>query len=430
MKILWHSNAPFAATGYANQTNVFGPRFSAAGHQVLVSAFYGLQGGALNWGDIRLLPKGHADFGNDIIEAHALAHKVDVVATLMDVWVLPRETMAKLPWLAWTPLDHAPMQAGIFEMLKVCRWPVAMSRFGLGQMEAKGLQAFYVPHGVETSPENANAFHPVDRVEARKTLAQLAAAQHGQEDLITDETFLVAVVAANKGFPSRKAYPEMLQAWKELTRRYDNVHLYLHTERFGVNGVPLDDVIALLEIPPETVTFAPQYTYATGAIGPQALNGIYNAADVLLNPSYGEGFGIPIIEAQAAGCPVIVGDNTAQVELCHAGWRVEGTPIITPQMSFQWMPKVEQIVAALEAAREARGDASLRQSAREFGLQYDADRVMAEYWTPVWQAVEADLQAARKAASLVQKFSGNGTLEDKRAKRREKYQAEREGTPA
>lgn len=37
----------------------------------------------------------------------------------------------------------------------------------------------------------------------------------------------------------------------------------------------------------------------------------------------GEGFGIPIIEAQAAGCPVIVTDCTAMTELCLSGWLIE-----------------------------------------------------------------------------------------------------------
>ena len=38
---------------------------------------------------------------------------------------------------------------------------------------------------------------------------------------------------------------------------------------------------------------------------------IYNAADVLVYPSSYEGFGMPVLEAMACGCPVITLDNTA-----------------------------------------------------------------------------------------------------------------------
>ena len=41
----------------------------------------------------------------------------------------------------------------------------------------------------------------------------------------------------------------------------------------------------------------------------------YNAADLFVFPSYYEGFGFPLVEAMASGCPVIAGDSSSIPEV-------------------------------------------------------------------------------------------------------------------
>lgn len=52
-----------------------------------------------------------------------------------------------------------------------------------------------------------------------------------------------------------------------------------------------------------------------GNIPQERLNELYNIADALLFPSYNEGFGLPPLEALAAGCPVFCSNTTSLPEV-------------------------------------------------------------------------------------------------------------------
>jgi glycosyltransferase involved in cell wall biosynthesis len=111
---------------------------------------------------------------------------------------------------------------------------------------------------------------------------------------------------------------------------------------------------------------------------------------VFMNVSAGEGFGIPILEAQACGVPVIVGDWTALSELCFAGWAVDRADALrtwTGLGSYQWTPRPEAITECLEHAYGA-DLADMGAAARAQALAYDADTVAADYWRPVLDDIE------------------------------------------
>jgi glycosyltransferase involved in cell wall biosynthesis len=196
--------------------------------------------------------------------------------------------------------------------------------------------------------------------------------------------------AANKGEPSRKGLREALLAWRKFVNAVPDALLYLHTDAHGRCGIPLTNLVAQLGLG-NHVQFVDDYHYVTGQVTSADLNLAYNAADVLLNPSMGEGFGIPILEAQAAGTPVIVTDWTAMPEICFAGWRVGGTPFMTYQNAMQMLPSVDEIVGALHAAHTHRSSEVLRHQARTGALAYAIDRVYRECWQPLLGSIAADL---------------------------------------
>lgn len=380
MKVLWHSNGPMAPTGYGSQTALFTPLIRDAGHDVAISAFWGVYGRGAEWNDIKVYPADR-DYGNEWLPLCAADHgdgdpaRVQVI-TLMDVWTLHDKHIAALPNLAsWVPVDHMPappMVAAYFERTKAT--PIAMSRFGVEQLEALGLEPLYVPHGVDTK-----LMRPVPREAFRDKLN------------IPHDAFVVGMVAANKGnSPSRKGFPYAFTAFAMFHAQHPDAILYLHTELRGdQRDLNLYQELALAGVPEEAVRVTPQSELYMG-IEYEAMALVYSNLDVLLNPALGEGFGIPIIEAQACGTPVIVNDFSAMPELCGAGWRVDGVPLYHEFQSAWWqLPHVGSIVQALDEAYVTAG--SLRVQAREFALAYDVDRVMDEYWTPALAHLEARL---------------------------------------
>jgi glycosyltransferase involved in cell wall biosynthesis len=379
LRVLWSSNALWSKTGYGNQTALFIPRLARMGHTMGHVAFYGLEGGSLNTPDAVVYPKMRDGYGNDAVQMHSRHFKPDVVITLIDAWVLqPQSVPEPAAWAPWFPIDMEPIPPPVLRAVQHAHTPIVYSRFGMAMAHAANLDARYVPHGVDTA-----LMRPTSRKEARAALGW------------PDDRFVFGMVAANKGFPSRKALPAHLEAFAHFARKHPDALLYVHThsgtEQGGVN-VP--ELAAALGIS-DRVLFPDQYGYTVGFPDAHMVT-LYNAMDTLLSVSMGEGFGIPILEAQACGTPVIVGDWTSMAELCLGGWKVakEQTKVSgygwiperewTPLASYQFSPRTGAILEAMEAAygnpiaRERKG-----REAREGALAYDADRVAAEHWRPV-----------------------------------------------
>jgi len=370
--ILWHAGAPWAQTGYGVQTDLFRKRIETLGHKVICSATWGLDGRAVEWDGTLVLPR-DSRWGNITMPEYARRYNADLVIALMDAWVLDPDRMRDLPLAVWTPVDHQPTPPKVADFFRRSgARPIAMSRFGERMLTEEGLDPLYVPHGVDTS-----VYKPRDREQIRRLAGE-------------EGSFIVGIVANNAGGmppaggPPRKAFPQSLMAFSNFYRSHPDAKLYIHAELSGrpglENGLNLAKLLDRFEIPPEAVKFTDQVQMEIG-IDAEAMSLLYNSFDVLLNPSYGEGFGVPIIEAQACGTPVIASNWTAMPELVGAGWLVEGDPTYNPAHDAFWLaPNVGDVMQALEVAYvEASG---LREKAREFALQYDADKVLDEYWRP------------------------------------------------
>lgn len=371
-------------SGYGVQTNLAAQWLAKQGHEVIISAFYGLRGAMFKMNGITVLPGSNEQWGNDVLVGHYDFYRPDVMFLLMDAWVIRPEVLKLIPAAVWAPVDHDPIPAGVTAILTHVKWPVAMSRHGEQQMRKMMLDPYYVPHMVD-----AEIYRPVDRKAARAAFG------------IYNDRFTAVTVAANKGFPPRKNVDRIMKGWA-LFKQQQHVDglLYIHTNAYASNGgLDLMDVadfyglrahIGTLKagdsLDNYDVAFPDMYRMMRGDYGDDALNNAYNMADMFILPSAGEGFGIPAIEAQAAGCPVALSDFTAQAELAEAGYKIPIDPVddrsYTLQFSEQALPKVSEIIKAYQWGYENRKNPALREQARTFAMGYDVRHVMPRYLLP------------------------------------------------
>jgi glycosyltransferase involved in cell wall biosynthesis len=296
--------------------------------------------------------------------------------TLFDVWVYNKlDFDGKI--ISWVPLDHVTMPPGVAQFLKKPNvTPIAMSPHGQRQMKKDlDLESVYIPHSVDTS-----VFKPtknVRGVEARKFMG------------VPEDAFLVSMVSANKAnkFIHRKALAENLMAFALFSRTRPDAYLYLHMEPSPVyGGFNLGVLLQAVGLDPDKVIIADPNQLRVG-YKQEELAAFYTASNVLLAANYGEGFGIPVIESQMCGTPVITANWAATQDLAgETSWLVQGQPFWNEaQASFFYIPLVDSITAALEQAYEARYGTD--EKSIEFAKDFAVEKVWGDSWLPLLRGI-------------------------------------------
>jgi glycosyltransferase involved in cell wall biosynthesis len=200
--------------------------------------------------------------------------------------------------------------------------------------------------------------------------------------------------------PHRKSLPQAITAFAEFKHKHSDAFLYLHSKADAEwNGL---DIIGLCEhfgLRPKTdYLLVDPYALIIGTPD-DYMAATYSAFDVLLSPSMGEGFGLPILEAQACGLPVITGGWTSMPELTFKGVSIpksRAEPYWFQQgKSWMFLPHAGAIVDALE---DVYGQRWTRATPVEVA-GYDADVVVEKYWRPVLDEL-AERVGADKAAAV------------------------------
>lgn len=384
MKIMIHSNGPMVPSGYGQQTRLLMRQFTDLGHEVAVSSYHGVTGSIIEVDGVPVYPAGRTKFGMDTILAHAEHFGADLLLTLMDTYQLIPIVQGIKEWVqdragrrvaCWTPVDCCPMSRAdqhFFRMSEAL--PIAMSEYGLHQMQHAGLSdAVYVPHSIDTQ-----IFRPITGLNVREQLG------------VPADAFVIGICAANRDM-FRKSFHEQFRAFDLHRRRHPDSQLWVHTiaDGMGSGGYRLEEIVDDFGLS-GSVRFTPAYVQVAGLMDDQDMAIWFNTINLLSNCSYGEGFGLPIVEAQACGTPAVATDTSSMSEL--AEYLVDGEEWWNSFHRAWWRrPSIPQITAVYDLfadqhAENGPGGPPV-QSLVERMAAFDVDYVAQTYWKPLLGAL-------------------------------------------
>ena len=255
-----------------------------------------------------ILANNREDGGIGVMMEYISEKPVDMIIYLKDPWLIKEDVIFPDCFVYWLPIDHEPASSGIIEMAKRCKHVVALCRQGAKEL---GISK-YIYHSVGYTDKDKDKDKDILLIKSQKQDLRT------QMSLVGDK-FICSMIASNGDTPSRKCIEINLEAFQKFNERCPEAILVLVTNVEGTRffnrrfGIDVLQAIERLKIKRQNVVIA------NNNISEDTLQKIYQTSDVLLHASSGEGFGVPIIEAQYFGCPVITTAVTAMPELTLNG---------------------------------------------------------------------------------------------------------------
>jgi len=251
-----------------------------------------------------------------------------------------------------------------------------------------------IPHGVE------KVFRP-----APETKAAIRAALFNGK--VKEKDFLLVNVNTNQRRKGIAQSLQVLAALKRLRNPTDpEFRMYLHMPRENKEeGICYGLVARQLGLEEGRELFYGDANYVQNRpkLSDEGLNELYNAADLYLSTSLGEGWGLGITEAMAAGLPVAAPCHTAIIELIDNG-RGLGLPIgqadVMPGDNSRLRPrvKVEQAAELILIANRNNYLPVYAERAQSWvgGLEWDW---IAGQWL-TWMGVPREAAVEREGAGV------------------------------
>jgi len=257
----------------------------------------------------------------------------DIFFSLEDMWVLQdlasyineiRSLRNKqFKWIWYSPIDGLPLRLEWLEAFEVADVPVLFNDWThkhIAKINKRlGDRSIIIEHAVD--PQIFYKYRPDQKPDDRLLMQIAAIRKHLGRLSGYDDAMIVGYIATNS---TRKWLTGFIGGIAAAYRQNPDIKLlgYIHTvDNIGQTAISISKVahsfgIADKIIVPTVDSILNQYAPVSDA----EINMLYNLFDVYLSTSLGEGDGLPIREAMAAGTPVMAPYNTSMIDRIKGGY--------------------------------------------------------------------------------------------------------------
>lgn len=380
MKILFSSNAPWCPSGYGVQSKLLVEYLKKHNFEIVFLTNYGLLGSYLEHDGVLYLPDDSGNWGNSSIRFHCDIQKPDLVLSLMDWFVYDTDQWNQIgcPWFNWTPIDLNinPKYDRLQKYINNSFGIITMSEFGSKQLRKAGRE----PSAMIYHALDANEFKILPKDECKKIIG------------FKKDSFVIGMNMANKdASENRKAFDQQFKAVKKFIDKHSelNIILYLNTEPSEkYNGHNLLQLLRDNDFNLDNVIFTNPAKLNTYPMSFSDMAILYNSFDILMNASSGEGFGVPIIEAQACGIPVLTHDVTSMSELTFYGYSVKSdkkTKISVNDYGHRYLPNINDMVKGLESILNVIDSVKAKEVSEMVRSNFDINKIGLQWLSLIKQ---------------------------------------------
>ena len=229
---------------------------------------------------------------------------IDYIFTLCDIHAFGDLPNIKLPKIiSWLPIHNDPLDIGTKTLLKNINFVLSTSLWGKNIIKQYNKNVEYVPHQIDSI-----FYNKISLSEKENTRIKLN---------IPTDYFCCLFVGRNTEDSNRKQFQRNILAFKKFKEKYniEKCWLHLHTNLKG--SVDFSELIdySCMSVSDQDRLFS--YDFSKDDI-----RKLYQMSDMLLCLSGSEGFGLPILEAQLSGIPVVATNCTAMSENVYNGFLV------------------------------------------------------------------------------------------------------------